>query len=149
MEKISRNQRMSIEVSEILKYMDMNLKSKIPSEILQKFQNVDNNNYKFIYDKDKKLNDQRISEDTKNMISYLYIKYCCDANKKKKILEKIKINKEKEAQKDREKNWLLNKKVEDIEEKTNIEETALVKKEDNSFLAKILSKIKSLFNKNN
>ena len=32
MEKISRNQRMSIEVREILKYMDVKLKSKIPSD---------------------------------------------------------------------------------------------------------------------
>ena len=74
MEYISRNQRMVVEVKEIFKYIDSRILNKIPSDIIEKFQNVEDDSYKFEYDTTKTLKEQKISEDTKNMISYLYIR---------------------------------------------------------------------------
>lgn len=149
---VSNKQRMFIEVNEILKHMDLELKNKIPFKIVKTFEMLSVGDYSFAYDKTKSLNEQKISEDTKDMISYLYIKYCCNEQKKKDLYEIIKANKEKEIKLDREKNWLLNRKYEEsenelkeIEEKNNVIETALVKVDKENIFSKILTKIKKLF----
>lgn len=145
MEKVSRNQRMFIEVKEILKYVDSKILNKIPNDIIENFENIEDDSYKFEYDTTKTLKEQKISEDTKNMISYLYIKYCCDEVTKKDILKQIKTNKEIEAKKEAERNWLVNKKDNNAGDKERVTETSLIKKENESVFNKIISKIKSWF----
>ena len=154
MVKISKKQRMILETNELLKHFDAKLKNKIPPQVLTIFEMLSRVEYNFVYDETKPLSEQNISEDTKDMISYLYIKYCCDANEKQEIYNIIKSNKEKRVQLDREKNWLLNKKYEEIEnesnkidDETNVTETALVKIDKNNLFSRIISKIKNLFNK--
>lgn len=149
MERVSRDQRMFVEINEIFKYMDSKILNKIPSDIREKFGNVKESSYKFEYDIAKTLNEQKISEDTKNMISYLYIKYCCDEENKKDILGKIKANKEREAKAEAERNWLINRKEESSGDKPNVTETALIKKENESIFSKIITKIKNLFGSKN
>ena len=144
--KILAKQRMFIEVKEILKYMDIEFKNKIPFRILRTIEILGVGEYKFVYDKTKPLNEQKICNDTKDMISYLYIKYYCDATKKKEIQQILKENHEKLVQLDREKNWLLNRKYEE-EEKEKVTETALVKVDKESVFSKIILKIKRLFSK--
>ena len=76
------------ETLDILKYFDANIVSKIPinflnllSELAQKSNKVVN------IDKNKKLKEQNISEESKDLISLIYYNYIATGEEKEKILK--------------------------------------------------------------
>jgi len=66
-----------------LKNIDDELYNKIPKELLKEIiENMDSNYY-FYYDVNKKIYEQNILEETKNLIGYIYYNYW--TNEKEKI----------------------------------------------------------------
>ena len=126
------------EIIEIFKYIDKSILDKIPEDIINKITLNRNEDYIFKYDETKPLSEQLIKEDTKDLISVLYLEYCCDSNEKERILYKCnqndKINKEKYNYDN-----LFNNNVKQKEK----EELVVVKQEN--LISKILKRIKIFF----
>lgn len=84
------------ETIDILKYFDNDFISKIPENFMKKLQEISKaSSLKVEIDASKKLEEQNVSEDCKNFISWIYYSYCADENEKKEIQEKWKINEQK------------------------------------------------------
>lgn len=93
------------ETSEILGYFDKSLLKKIPNNLIEKIKANANSQYKFTYDTTKELNDQKIMQETKDLISAIYLKYCCSKQEQQQLIEICKENERKELE-------ILNQKVE-------------------------------------
>lgn len=143
MEEISKEYKSYIELREILKYADSSIVNKIPKSIFKKLDSIEDNGYKFRYDLSKSLNDQKILKQTKELLAGLYIKYCCDENTSKRLIDICKQNDEK-YYKQFEIEWNKNNKIDNLSR--NKMDTNLVK-QDQGTLAKIFYKIKKLFKK--
>lgn len=144
MEETIEDYMIYVELKEILKYTDKSITEKIPQKVLNKINSVNSNGYKFKYDINKDLNEQDILQKTKELLSGLYIKYCCDEATAKRLTEKCKLNDE-IAYKQYEIKWDKKdkqKKIEDTVENDAV--TDLVVKKQ-GFFAKLFNKIKSIF----
>jgi len=140
----TKNKRAYYEVYIILK--ELELLDKLPIEIKEILTSNVVNSYKFSFNREIPLYEQIENEETKVLISYLYLKYINKNIEEKNILiEKYKQN-EKVYQKEiQEKyntdNLFENKKTQEIEIK---EETqALVEYKEKTFVQKFLDKIKN------
>jgi len=140
----TKNKRAYYEVYIILKKLE--LLYKLPIEIKEILTSNVVNSYKFSFNREIPLYEQIENEETKVLISYLYLKYINKNIEEKNILlEKYKQN-EKVYQKEiQEKyntdNLFENKKTQEIEIK---EETqALVEYKEKTFVQKFLDKIKN------
>lgn len=147
--------RMLMEAKEIFKYLDRNIYNNISEKIRNLVENY-NGEYTFEYNKTKVLNEQHISQRTKDFIVYIF--YSCASLEDR---EKIKIHCENFEAKKRQLEQELDEKYssENLFKKTiqeptpqNIEKTnvasceiSTVKKQ--TFFSKIINKIKSIFNK--
>ena len=85
MEKVEIYDRVLIQTREILKYFEKDLLDKIPKELIEKLNSVDSAEYKFEFDKNKRLNDPRILKETKEFISAIFMQYCCNEEERKKL----------------------------------------------------------------
>lgn len=135
------------ELLEIFKYLEKTVKDKIPNSLERQLFELRNENYVFKMDKTKSLNEQKILPETRQMLSMIYLKYCCSEEEVAEILnEKKKKDLEIENMK-REKYNVDNifNSVEKKEEATNME--MVVYNEKNSIYQKIIHKIKSFFEK--
>lgn len=145
MEETIEDYMIYVELKEILKYTDKSIKEKIPEKFLNKINSVNSNGYKFTYDINKELNEQDILQKTKELLSGLYIKYCCDELTAKRLTEKCKLNDE-IAYKQYEIKWdkenSKQKKTENISKNVTATDLAVQKQ---GFFAKLLNKIKSIF----
>lgn len=78
------------ETIDILKYFDNDFISKIPENFMKKLQEISKaSSLKVEIDASKKLEEQNISEDCKNFISWIYYSYCADENEKKRNSRKM------------------------------------------------------------
>ena len=107
------------ELLEIFKYLDKEIKGKIPEKIEDNLEKIKNKEYKFAIDKTKELNEQKILPETRQILSIIYLKYCCSKEESDEILqENYEIKRLKEIEK-REKynpdNIFKNKKQEETE----------------------------------
>lgn len=136
------------ELTEIFKYLEKNILEKIPKDLRISIYTNKNPNYNFIYDKTKTLDEQNINEKTKDLLSVLYLTYCCDNNTRDKIMEICKQNEFTYEQQLKEKystaNIFKNNPQNDI--KHHNEMMALIEKKQDSFLTKLIRKIKNFFN---
>ena len=64
-----------VEVDEILKYLDLEERKKIPKEVLDFISKNKDKNYKFELDKTKGLNEQNLMEETLGILAYINMKY--------------------------------------------------------------------------
>lgn len=78
------------ELIEILRYIPKSDLNKIPQEKLNYYLKKQDNNYNFIYDRQKKIDEQNISHLTKILIANLYIQYWADQEEKRQIIEREK-----------------------------------------------------------
>lgn len=159
MEEIVINQdQLIVETQEIFKYLDKKIYDKIPEKI-KNIINEYKGEYKFIYDPSKELNEQNISQATKDLIVGLYYSYAASDESKKIILQNIEINEMEMTKKDEElrekysvdnlfKNRKENSSIQDIPNSRNKqnESQALVVKKD-SILKRIVNKILKFFRK--
>lgn len=133
----------AVELIEIFKYLDKELANKIPDKVKENLNNVKNKEYKFKIDKTKTLNEQNILPATKQMLSIIYLKYCCSLEEASKILDK---NKEREIIKEQEKceKYNLNNIFKEKEESKK-EEVQLLKIEDIPWYRKLIQRLNGFF----
>ena len=138
------------ELLEIFKYLERTIKEKIPVDLEQKLIELRNESYVFKIDKTKSLNDQNILPETRQILSMIYLKYCCSEEESADILKKKKSKDLEIENIKREKYSVDNifdseKNVETQEEPTNME--MIVYNETTSIYQKIIHKIKSFWKK--
>lgn len=138
------------ELLEIFKYLERTIKEKIPVDLEQKLIELRNESYVFKIDKTKSLNDQNILPETRQILSMIYLKYCCSEEESADILKKKKSKDLEIENIKREKYSVDNifdskENVETQEEPSNIE--MIVYNETTSIYQKIIHKIKSFWKK--
>ena len=141
----------SKEVLTILSYFDENILNKIPNSLIKELLEYSaDSKAKCFIDSKKTLEEQEISEESKDLIALIYYSYVADDNLRKKI-KKIWDDNEKKEQE-----TLRGKYVQDNLFKRKKEKTIDLKEETNQLIeyretvfSKIIKKIKKLFNKNN
>ena len=136
------------QVYSVLQYLPDELLKKIPETIQKNIFDLKSTNYNFEYDETKELADQDIFEETKDMISALYLTYMCGEEKRNELVEICKQNdraskmyKKYEYEDIFEKHQKQDEIAEDIED---IEDLKLVEIKENVF-TKIVKWIKELF----
>ncbi len=77
------------EVDTILEYSSEEIRNKVPDKFRQLIKNNKDNNYKLILDEHKKLNDQELLIETREILSLIYRDYLCSEDERKEL---IKIN---------------------------------------------------------
>lgn len=137
------------ETIDILNYFDLDFVSKIPIKVLNKLKGLANDSTKtLIIDKSKKLEEQNITEETKDFIALIYYNYIASKEEKKEIL-KIWNQNELLYQKDLNHQYnsdnIFKKNKEKVVVQNNLNLPELVKKE--SFIKRIMNFIKNYYTK--
>ena len=70
-----------VQTREIIKYFDKDILSKIPSKLIEKLNNFKSDKYYSEIDKSKRLDEQNILKETKELVSSIFIQYCCCEDK--------------------------------------------------------------------
>lgn len=141
----------AVELNSIFDNMDDTLLKKIPKKFRNWFKEIASKEYKFEYDKNKKLNEQQISKETRGLLALIYKDYICDKEEKEAYIKKCntilkQIDDEKREKYSPEKIFEKNKKDEtNIEQEVSKELYVVPKK--TSFISRLIEKIKSFFNK--
>ena len=137
----------SAELVEILNYLPKSEVEKIPLKLRKFFQKVANPNYIVRIDPYKSLEQQKIKEKTKDLITVIYRNYWCNEEQRKLLDVKLIENDKKYEEKLREKynpdNLFKNKTIEKHNDKQDTQ--ALVEYKEKSFIQKVFDKIKNLF----
>lgn len=132
------------ELLEIFKYFDKELKEKIPEKLKESLERISNKEHKFRIDKTKELKEQELLPQTKDILSVIYLKYCCTLEERESILQEMEEN---QRLKELEKYEKYN--PNDIfknREKQVIEEPVqLINVQDIPWYRKILGKISEIF----
>ena len=138
------------QVSEILKYITPKLKNRIPKRVISYIESNKSKDYSWKIDKTLPLEKQELLPTTKELITVLYKDYMCDdisRLKLNKVLNENQIKYENEVRekynpdnifKERNKSYETNKRT--------IENNEIVSYKE-SFLSKIINKLKSFFHK--
>lgn len=134
------------ELNEILKYLDKSMLDKIPTELKEHIYQKRNLNYDFKLDKSKELKEQALLQETKQVLSVIFLKYCCTQEEVDEILERHEqIELKKEDSKiglDELQNYFDSRlKQDDVKE----ENKELIKIEELSWYNKFINKIKKFF----
>ena len=85
--QVSNFNKAFVELKEIMKYFDDEIKNKIPNDLKKSIENVSKNEYQFIYDKQLPLYEQNILPETKALLSILYSDYLCSQEEREKWKE--------------------------------------------------------------
>lgn len=80
------------EVDTILEYSSEEIRNKVPDKFRQLIKNNKDNNYKLILDEHKKLKNQKLLIETREILSLIYRDYLCSEDERKEL---IKINNQK------------------------------------------------------
>lgn len=80
------------ELIEIFKFVEEPVVEKIPQKLKEELEKIANKEYKFKIDKTKKLNEQKLLPETKQLLSAIFIKYCCRQEDGEEILIACKEN---------------------------------------------------------
>lgn len=141
------------ETLNILKYFDSEFLLKIPDKFLENLKQVAKTSKIIVnIDKDKKLNEQNISEECKDLISLIYYTYVANENDKDEILKYWSENEEKyqeELKKEYNVNNIFNNINKNVKEQENLTEKGKESNlpiivEKHSFIKIIWEKIKKL-----
>lgn len=139
------------ELSEIFKYLDKDILKKIPQRLIDEINKNKNTEYQFVFEEDKSIEQQSIAEETKDLLSALYIMYCCDEDNKEEILRTCKENEEKyykhQAEKYSYENLFKNKEKSTTKENVIDEQECMgmVEYKEQKWFQRILLKIKKIF----
>ena len=141
------------EVSVILKNMDKFLVSKIPENVKKKIEEDKSQNYKFEYNFNKGLSEQKMLKTTKLYLTMLFLRFLCTEEEKKEILKIMNENeaKYKEELLEKQKMYSANNIFkENATKKSVVEEkqdnVQMVKYKENIF-SKFFNKIKNMLKK--
>ena len=131
------------EVSEILRYVSKDDFEKIPQEILNIFEEKMDKNYDFHYDENKEFEEQILLIETKAILANLFRDYWSTAKQREEIKElQSEQRKERELQK-REK-YNPDNLFKKSNLKNDLENIQLIEIKEESFIQKIINKIKKI-----
>ena len=129
------------ELLEIFKYLDKEIKEKIPQKVKISLEKITNKEHNFKIDKTKTLNEQELLPQTKQILSIIYLKYCCSPEEVSKILQE-----NAEAQRIKEMAKYEKYNPNDIfKNKETVKQVQLIRIEDVPWYRKISEKIKGFF----
>ena len=141
------------ELSTIIKYMPKEYQNKIPTNVVRFFEENKSNNYSVNINPNNIFDKSNIKKETLAIIAMLNIKYWCpNENLKKQLIKKYNEN-EKQYQKEirevyNSDNLFKNRnKNSDISEVNEVENTVTMVEYKESFISRIINKIKQLFKK--
>ena len=139
------------ETSFIIQHFEKEIYDKIPNDILDYIEKNKNENYIVNYESNKKLKNQKFNNETFEIVSMLFLKYCVEEDERRKLLD---ICRENEIKKEKILNEKFNsdnifKKNREIEVKTKLEginnnKNAIAPKKE-GIISKIKKIIKGLF----
>ncbi len=138
------------QINEILKYMAPNLKARIPKKFISYFENNKSQEYNWTIDESLPLEKQDLLPTTKEILTVLYKDFICDDMERVK-LEKTLNSNELKYQEELRKKYNPDNIFEDRQRNTEYAEiqtkdTKIVTYKE-SFLSKIISRIKLIFHK--
>ena len=150
MEKILEMNDVCKEVFIILSYLDNQLLNKIPNRFLEFLTNqAADSNYEFYINPNKDLDEQDISEESKDLLSLIYYSYIADENQKKEILKiwnETEIKYQEELSKKYNLDNIFNKETNPTLKVENIPlEKSLAKSKKGSLFNKLSNFVKKLF----
>lgn len=134
------------QISEILKYIEPNLKARIPKKFISYFETNKSKDYNWNIDKSLSLEKQDLLPTTKEILTVLYKDYMCNDIERielEKILNENEVNYQNELREKYNPDNLFKNKQKEV--KKVLTENVVPYKE--SFLKKIISKIKLFFHK--
>ena len=143
------------ETVEVLKFTNVDFKSRISEKLLNLLEELSHQSTKEVkIDLNKKLNEQNISEECKDLLSLLYLNYYASENEKEEILKIWKENdniyqKELEGKYDIDKIFEKNtqEKIKNTEESNIQEEVKMPAVIKETFLEKLINRIKKIFSR--
>jgi len=147
---VDYNKRL-VEVDEILNYLSDEDLEKIPDDIKQAIRDNKDKDYTWNYNEDKPLKEQDVSRDTIAILSYLNMEYLLNEKQKQFMEEMHKRNEQEKRKKEYSNETQYNyedlfKRKNKVEDTNNEqEEVALIPVIEETFIRKIINKIKSLF----
>lgn len=131
------------EIIEILKYFSKEDLSKIPKQIIEKYINNRDKDYKFLYDENLKLEEQNISKLTIILFANLYIEYFLDENERKIMeqndIKELKLIEKEKQEKYSTENIFKNRKKQILPDNINVSLTVV---ENKGLIKKIIDNIK-------
>lgn len=137
------------QINEILKYMEPNLKARIPKKFISYFENNKSQEYSWTIDKSQPLEKQDLLPTTKEILTVLYKEFICYDIEKIELEKTLSNNEIKYQEKLREKynpdNIFEDRKSNPKTEQIENENTSIAYKE--SFFSKLINKIKLIFSK--
>lgn len=142
-----------VEILEVLKSMDQRFVEKIPQSLIEFFDKNKSEEYNYIYDDKKTLNEQDLSNITLNLLAMLNLNYWCEDEGHKKELLELYAENEKKYQEELRKRYNPDNIFKKQQEKSNIEENviqnevALIEYKESIF-RRLINKIKSIFHMN-
>lgn len=80
------------EVLDILENSDDTISKKIPNKLIEFWQRNKSTTYKPNLDHSKTINEMKLKEKTKDIITMIYLNYLCDENEKKSIMDTLRKN---------------------------------------------------------
>ncbi len=147
MTKELRYRNSAVEITELFKYLEEPLKKKIPQEIIDHYDKIKNNDYKFQINKSVSLEEQKFMPETINIFGYYFLKYCCDDIERNNLIKAADAQKKIRDEQINAKydfNLLHPKKEEDKIEVVE-EEKSLTTMESVHWYQRVLDNIKSFF----
>lgn len=138
------------EVIEILKYMSQEEKEKIPNKMIRTFEEKMDKNHQFKYDESKNFDEQELLIETKAILANIFRDYWATPEQRERIVAKqeydrLKVEEQKKEKYNPDNLFKKKDKVEEIVDNTECKD--LVKYKEESFLRKMLRKIKSILKK--
>ncbi|MGN1299425.1 MAG: hypothetical protein ACI4UE_05530 [Candidatus Scatovivens sp.] len=133
------------ELLEIFKYFDKTLKENIPSKLEEMLFEFKNEDYIFKIDKTKKLNEQKLLPETRQILSMIYLKYCCTQEEANEVLEEKRRNELLIEEKKRERYNIENIFHENPKKEESSTTEMIVYEENTPIYIKIVEKIKEFF----
>ena len=147
--KVMELKKCLVELDEVLKQLPKEYIEKIPEDILKGIEEKKDKEYVWKYDKNKELKKQNLDRDTIILLSYLNMEYLLNS-KQRDFMQNIHMQNEQKLEfKKKEKynsdNLFKNNKPETIiQAQSNTNEVAIIQYKE-SFLKKIINKIKIIF----
>lgn len=134
------------EVSVILKYVEPEILKKIPSNIIEYLKKLSiESDREFKFELGKKLNEQNILEESKDLMALIFYLYIADENEKREIMNSWNYNENQYQEMLKEKYQINFKKAEDKIKEIKEEKSLIIKKEKGSLFYKIKEFINRIF----
>lgn len=141
----TNDKKVYYELSEILKYLEDDLKNKIPKEIIRFLEENKAVDYTFSIDFEKGIDEQKLLPETQELLTILYRDFLCDDSEKTLINSIIEENEKNYKQEQKKKYAQIFENSATLENNdVNSKGTEITVKED-SFFKRILNKIKTIF----